>query len=143
VRWTPGVLCWPTGQAYKRLAEFTDTVGNRVSGSVNLRRAVDYMLNALQDDGLDNVHGEEASRWKLFARALNPARMLTLDVAVVPHWVRGKEHCMMLEPRHNYSINMLGLGSSVATGKDGLTAEVPGSASLELSSWMTQQLACR
>lgn len=34
--------------------------GNRVSGSKNLERAVDYMLKALEGDGLENVHGEEA-----------------------------------------------------------------------------------
>jgi hypothetical protein len=54
---TGGVLA---GQAWNNLAAFTDTVGNRVSGSENLKRAVKYMLHALEEDGLEGVHGEEA-----------------------------------------------------------------------------------
>ena len=45
-------------ETYTRLADFTDTIGPRVSGSVNLENAVQYMLTALRADGLDNVHAE-------------------------------------------------------------------------------------
>ncbi len=34
-------------RSYERLAEFTDTIGNRVSGSKNLDLAIKYMFNAL------------------------------------------------------------------------------------------------
>ena len=44
---------------------------NRVAGSDNLERAIDYMLNTLEEDGLDNVHGEKVN---------------------VTHWVRNKEY---------------------------------------------------
>jgi carboxypeptidase Q len=70
-------------------------VGNRVSGSANLRRAVDYMLEALGgEEGLENVHGEQV---------------------MVQHWERGREEGVMLAPRHGYRLNLLGLGSSVGT----------------------------
>lgn len=88
-------------QSYNRLATFTDTFGARIAGSENLERAIDYMLNVLNDDGLENVHGEEA---------------------LVTHWVRNKEYAVLLSPR-NYSFTILGLGSSVGTPPEGITAE--------------------
>lgn len=42
-------------RSYRRLADFTDTIGNRVSGSQNLEMAIKYMYNAMRGDGL-NVH---------------------------------------------------------------------------------------
>ncbi|KAK3699086.1 hypothetical protein QZH41_000609 [Actinostola sp. cb2023] len=56
-------------QAYNRLAKFTDTFGSRIAGSQNLENAIDYMLNELKNDGLENVHGEQVK---------------------VVHWVRGR-----------------------------------------------------
>ncbi|PIK33975.1 hypothetical protein BSL78_29202 [Apostichopus japonicus] len=76
------------GQAYKRLALFTDTFGNRISGSKNLENAIDYLIEELQKDGLENVHGENVT---------------------VPHWVRGQESATLVEPR-NYDIALLSLG---------------------------------
>jgi carboxypeptidase Q len=51
---------------------------------------------------LENVHGEEV---------------------MVPHWVRGAESADMLAPRAR-RLPMLGLGGSIATPPDGITAEV-------------------
>lgn len=84
-------------RSYERLAVFADTVGPRLSGSKNLDAAIQYMFSALQKDGLENVH---------------------LEPVKVPHWERGEEFAMMLEPR-NHSIAILGLGSSVATPPEG------------------------
>lgn len=84
-------------RSYERLAVFADTIGPRLSGSANLDAAIKYMYNALQKDGLENVH---------------------LEPVKVPHWERGEEFAMMLEPR-NHSIAILGLGSSVATPPEG------------------------
>lgn len=80
-------------RSYERLAVFADTIGPRLSGSKNLDAAIKYMFSALQEDGLENVH---------------------LEPVKIPHWERGEEFAMMLEPR-NHSIAILGLGSSVAT----------------------------
>ncbi|XP_062320759.1 carboxypeptidase Q-like [Osmerus eperlanus] len=89
-------------RSYNRLADFTDTVGNRVSGSQNLDLAIKYVYNGLHKDGLDNVH---------------------LEPAKIPHWVRGKESAVMLLPR-NHTLAILGLGSSVGTPVGGIQAEV-------------------
>ncbi|XP_041363258.1 carboxypeptidase Q-like [Gigantopelta aegis] len=89
-------------QSYDRLATFVDKFGSRISGSDNLEHAIDYMMDALKNDGLDNVHGEPVE---------------------VPHWVRGNESAIMLSPRlHRMSI--LGLGSSIGTPPGGVTGEV-------------------
>lgn len=49
------VLGAAQNRSYRRLADFTDTIGNRVSGSENLQMAIKYMYNAMTQDGLD-VH---------------------------------------------------------------------------------------
>ncbi|XP_013390053.1 carboxypeptidase Q-like [Lingula anatina] len=90
------------GQTYNRLATFTDKFGNRIAGSQNLENAIDYMLQQLKKDGLQNVHGEDV---------------------MVPHWVRGNESATMLLPRV-HKMAMLGLGSSVGTPSGGIQAEV-------------------
>ncbi|OXB79880.1 UNVERIFIED_CONTAM: hypothetical protein H355_000910 [Colinus virginianus] len=89
-------------RSYDRLAVFADTIGPRLSGSKNLDAAINYMYRALLKDGLENVH---------------------LEPVKVPHWERGEEYAMMMEPR-NHNIAILGLGSSVATPPEGITAEV-------------------
>src|SRR5690348_18262696 len=44
--------------AWRRLAELTDTFGNRIAGSTNLERAIDWVLAKMKQDGFANVHGE-------------------------------------------------------------------------------------
>ncbi|XP_019861754.1 PREDICTED: carboxypeptidase Q-like [Amphimedon queenslandica] len=88
-------------QSYNRLATFVDRYGPRLSGSSNLEDSIDHMLYLLQQDGLDNVHGEEVN---------------------VTHWVRGKEIAQLLEPR-SAELSILGLGSSVGTPEEGITAD--------------------
>ncbi|XP_075321266.1 carboxypeptidase Q-like isoform X2 [Odontesthes bonariensis] len=88
-------------RSYKRLADFTDTIGSRVSGSHSLDMAIKYMYNAMTQDGLD-VH---------------------LEPVKIPHWVRGKESAEMILPRTK-SLAILGLGSSVGTPPEGIEAEV-------------------
>lgn len=51
-------------RSYRRLADFTDTIGNRVSGSSNLDMAIKYMYKAMTKDGLD-VHLGELALWFL------------------------------------------------------------------------------
>ena len=88
--------------AYARLAEMTDTYGPRLSGSASLERAIDWVLGVMRRDGLANVRGEPV---------------------MVPHWVRGAESAMLITPRET-PLHMLGLGRSVATPPDGITAPV-------------------
>ncbi|KAM3839106.1 carboxypeptidase Q [Vipera latastei] len=89
-------------RSFERLALFVDTFGPRLSGSRNLDLAIQYMEKALRKDGLENVH---------------------LEPVKIPHWERGEEGAMMIEP-YNHTIAMLGLGGSVATPSEGITAEV-------------------
>ncbi|KAG8441781.1 hypothetical protein GDO86_010817 [Hymenochirus boettgeri] len=89
-------------RSYERLALFVDSNGNRVSGSTNLENAIKYMYKELQKDGLDRV-------------ALEPVK--------VPHWVRGEETAMMIEPRKQ-NIAILGLGGSIGTPAEGISAEI-------------------
>lgn len=88
--------------AYDRLAELCDTFGPRFSGSTNLEAAIDWTLAEMKKDGFQNVRGEEVR---------------------VPHWVRGAESVEMLEPRAQ-NLPMLGLGGSIGTPPEGITAPV-------------------
>jgi len=88
--------------AYDRLTELVDRFGHRFSGSSNLERALDWILDEMERDGLQNVRGEPV---------------------MVPHWVRGNESATLMEPRSK-QLPMLGLGGSVGTPPEGITAEV-------------------
>jgi len=94
--------------AWSRVAELTERFGPRFSGTPNLERAIDWVLAEMKKDGLQNVRGEPA---------------------MVPRWVRGAESAALLEPRHQ-NLPMLGLGGSIGTPANGITAEV-----LVVSSW--------
>lgn len=89
-------------KTYKELADFVDKFGYRISGSENLEHAIDYMLNKSISYKLDNVHGEPV---------------------MIPHWVRGHEEATLLSPRVT-NLNILGLGGSIATPPEGITAPV-------------------
>ena len=88
--------------AYARLAELADRFGHRFSGSDALEQALDWILAGMERDGLANVRGEPV---------------------MVPAWVRGEESAELVTPRA-MPLPMLGLGGSVATPPDGITAEV-------------------
>jgi hypothetical protein len=87
---------------YAKLSYLCDRIGNRISGSDSLNAAIAWAAARMKRDGLENV--------------ATPA-------VKVPHWVRGNEDAEMVKPvRH--TLSMLGLGGSVATPPDGITAEV-------------------
>jgi carboxypeptidase Q len=88
--------------AWDRLAVLTDTIGNRLSGTPALDRAIQWAVAEMNRDGLENVHTERV---------------------MVPKWVRGTESAEIVEPAR-HSMVMLGLGDSVGTGSEGLQAEV-------------------
>jgi carboxypeptidase Q len=91
--------------AWQRLALLTDNIGNRLSGTPALDRAIEWATEEMTRDGLENVHTESVK---------------------VPRWVRGAESAEILEPARHAMV-MLGLGDSVGTaaaGPDGIQAEV-------------------
>ena len=88
--------------AWDRLAELTDTYGQRLSGSENLNRAIAWAVQTMKKDGLDNVHTERV---------------------MIPRWVRGAESLEIINPPHHV-IPMLGLGGSIATPAAGVEADV-------------------
>lgn len=87
--------------AYRRLAWLTDRIGNRLSGSDSLQRAVEWAAAEMRRDGLEGVHTEKV---------------------MVPHWVRGEESLELVSPVSR-ELSVLGLGNSVGTPPGGLTAE--------------------
>jgi len=87
---------------YAKLSYLCDRIGNRLSGSDSLNAAIEWAAAQMKRDGLENV--------------ATPA-------VKVPHWVRGREDAEMVKPvRHQ--LTMLGLGGSVATPAEGITADV-------------------
>jgi carboxypeptidase Q len=96
-------------EGWSKLAYLCDRIGHRLSGSVQLERAIEWAANQMKQDGLQNV--------------VTPPVM-------VPHWVRGRENAAMLEPRVQ-ALHMLGLGGSVSTPEEGITAELIAVSSFE------------
>ena len=88
--------------AWDRLAELTDTFGQRLSGSDNLNRAIAWAVETMKKDGLENVHTERV---------------------MIPRWVRGSESLEITNPPH-HNVPLLGLGGSVATPPAGIEADV-------------------
>ena len=88
--------------AWERLAELGDTFGHRLSGSRALEDAIDWAVEQMKRDGLENVRKEPVK---------------------VPHWVRGQESLEIVSPRR-HSLAMLGLGNSVGTPAEGIEAEL-------------------
>lgn len=89
-------------RAWQRIALWTDTYAHRLSGSEVLEQAIDWALRELERDGLQDVHGEPV---------------------MVPHWVRGHESATLLAPKP-VDLHVLGLGGSVGTPPEGITAPV-------------------
>jgi carboxypeptidase Q len=89
-------------EAWRKLEELCDDIGHRLTGSEGLERAIEWAVRTLSRDGHENVRTEAVT---------------------APKWVRGAESLEMLEPRP-MPLAMLGLGGSVSTPPEGITAEV-------------------
>ena len=85
-----------------RLQFLCDRIGNRLSGSESLERAIAWAASEMKKAGLENIQTPPVK---------------------VPHWVRGKESAVMLAPVEK-PLTMIGLGMSVATPPQGITAPV-------------------
>ena len=90
--------------AYQRLADLTETVGPRLSGSAGAEAAVRWGLARFKEDGLA-AH---------------------LEKVMVPHWVRGEERGEILasDRMAGHPLSLTALGGSVGTPEGGVTAEV-------------------
>ncbi|MEM8599388.1 MAG: peptidase M28 family protein, partial [Bacteroidota bacterium] len=88
--------------SFARLAYLADTFVPRFSGTQELEDAIDWVMAEMEADGFDAVRGQEV---------------------MVPHWVRGQEAVTLLHPRGERDLAMMGLGGSIGTPPEGLTAE--------------------
>ncbi len=88
--------------AYRRLEHLCLRIGPRMSGTPEMFRAATWAFEEMLRDGHENV---------------------TRQKVMVPRWVRGKESATILSPR-KVKMAMLGLGGSVPTHLDGVTASV-------------------
>ncbi|HWL92119.1 MAG TPA: M20/M25/M40 family metallo-hydrolase [Phycisphaerae bacterium] len=88
--------------AWKKMEELCDGIGHRLSGSKSLDQAIAWALDTLKADGQENVRGEKV---------------------MIPRWVRGNESAKMIAPRE-FDLHMVGLGMSVGTPPEGITASV-------------------
>jgi carboxypeptidase Q len=88
--------------AWNKLVELCDGIGHRLSGSPELARAVDWAVERMELDGLENVRRQRA---------------------MVPVWIRGEESARLVSPRR-MELAMLGLGRSIGTPPGGITAPV-------------------
>jgi carboxypeptidase Q len=89
-------------RAWERLAYLCDHFPRRLSGSERLEGAVRWATERMRADGLENVRAEPV---------------------MVPHWVRGEETAELLEPVRR-PLMILGLGGSIGTPPEGITAPV-------------------
>jgi len=87
---------------WDKLAHLTTQIGNRLSGSPSLEKAVAWAGEAMKAEGLEKV-------W------LQPVK--------VPHWVRGAAEAKVISPREK-PLSILTLGGSVGTPPGGITAPV-------------------
>ncbi len=93
------------GKAYDWLRELTGEIGHRLSGSPEAAKAVEWAKKKMIEAGADTV---------------------ILQPVMVPHWVRGpKETSAIIEANGNKTnVPVCALGNSIATPKEGITAEV-------------------
>jgi Peptidase family M28 len=92
------------GKCYSWLDDLSNKIGSRLTGSEGAAKAVLYTKQQLETLGLDRVYLQEV---------------------MVPHWVRGeKETAYILNAKNKINIPICALGSSIATPKNGITAEV-------------------
>ena len=99
------------GQSYEWLRDLTSNIGGRLSGSPEAQQAVEWGEALMKEVGLDSV-------W--------------LQPVMVPHWVRGeKEVANYLTNGVKKNVPICALGFSIATPKNGITAEVIEVKSLE------------
>jgi hypothetical protein len=88
--------------AWAKLEHLTTRIGHRLSGSPGLEKAIAWAQEGMRAEGLEGVR---------------------LQGVKVPRWVRGREWARVDSPVSR-EMPMLGLGMSVGTPKEGVTAPV-------------------
>jgi carboxypeptidase Q len=93
--------------AYREVAHLANNIGPRLTGSAQAAKAVEYVSGELKALGCQ----------------------VQLEKVMVPHWVRGEETAALVQfpgmaEGTTQKIVLCALGDSVATPKDGITAEV-------------------
>src|SRR6266581_3135445 len=93
--------------AYRQVAHLSDNIGPRLSGSAQAAKAVEYVAGELKAIGCE----------------------VQLEKVMVPHWVRGEETASLVQfpgmaENTTQKVLLCALGESVATPKEGITAEV-------------------
>jgi hypothetical protein len=88
--------------AFRKLEHLTTRIGHRLSGSAGLEKAIAWAQAGMKAEGLDGVR---------------------LQAVKVPRWVRGLESLRVVSPVSR-ELPMLGLGMSVGTPIQGITAAV-------------------
>ncbi|HEY4618499.1 MAG TPA: M28 family peptidase [Flavobacterium sp.] len=98
-------------KCYSWLDHLSNKIGSRLSGSIGAEKAVQYTKAEMETMGFDRVYLQEV---------------------MVPKWVRGeKETAYILDNKTKIKVPICALGGSIATSKNGLTAEVIEVQSLE------------
>jgi hypothetical protein len=92
------------GKSYESLRYLCKNIGQRISGSANAQKAVEYSKKLMESYGFDKVYLQEV---------------------MVPHWVRGaKETAFIIDGKKRIPVPIAALGMTVATPKEGITANV-------------------
>lgn len=93
-------------ESYENLRYLTKNIGARLSGSPQAAAAVEWSRQVMEKMDLDTVYLQEV---------------------MVPHWVRGDKEIGRVTNSKlmgTVDMNIMALGASVGTGKQGLSAEV-------------------
>ena len=93
--------------AYRQVAHLADNIGPRLTGSAQAAKAVEYVAAELKAIGCE----------------------VELEKVMVPHWVRGEETAALVSwsgmaAGTTQKILLCALGDSVATPKEGVTADM-------------------
>jgi len=93
--------------AYRQVAHLANNIGPRLSGSAQAAKAVEYVASELKAIGCE----------------------VQLEKVMVPHWVRGEETAALVQfpgmaEGTSQKVLLCALGGSVATSKEGITADV-------------------
>lgn len=94
-----------SGASYRLLDELCNQIGPRLSGSEGAVKAVAWGKRVMEGYGFDRVYLQEV---------------------MVPHWERGAKEQARIVTKKGVTTNLavLAIGGSVATAKEGITAEV-------------------